>query len=368
MGHVLFTPQAKTTSPLALPEGAAGEARSNQMFNEIRDSRRNVEINVGKACNNRCVFCIDGMPKREERLYMPWEDMKAELEFWHASGSRSVGFLGGEPTTYRWIGESIAHAKALGFTRIAIATNATRLRLLHFTDKLLDAGLTRVTISMHGHTPALEDKITRVPGVWAKKVDAIRYLVKRKKEGALPDGLSVNPVIHGWNYRALPAMMKFFYDDLGLDDMRINFVRPEGYGEGDPDITPTYKQVVPFLIKAIVLSEKHWKTQTFTFGGFPLCVLPPSLRNNEYLLKKYMGEYRDLSTDCSVRQEGEGFGIEKVADGRSRFNWQDRKRFDLKHAPDACQTCSKVSLCEGVWKGYVDIHGQKEFTPIPADT
>ncbi|MGC6514314.1 MAG: radical SAM protein [Myxococcota bacterium] len=364
MAHALFNQSAKSNSPLAKPTEAAGEARENQLFNEIRDVRRNVEINIGKACNNRCVFCIDGLPKREDRSYMPYEDMRRELKFWYDSGSRSVGFLGGEPTTYPWIVQSTAYARELGFTRIAIATNATKLRLRHFTDKLLDAGLTRVTISMHGHTAELEERLTRVPKVYAKKCEAIRYLVEKKKEGYLPDGLSVNIVLNGWNYRALPKMMRFFYDDLGLDDLRINFVRPEGYAEGDPEICPPFPKVVPYLIKAIALSERHWKRETFTFGGFPLCTLPPALRNNETLLKRYMGEYRDLSTDCSVRQEGDGFGIEQIEDGRSRFNWQDRKRFDLKNAPDACHTCSKVHLCEGVWRGYIDIHGDDEFTPV----
>lgn len=364
MAHALFRADAKTTSPLPVPTGPAGEARQNQVYNPIRDTRRNVEINIGKACNNRCVFCIDGMPKREDRSYMPWEDMERELRFWAESGSRSVGFLGGEPTTYPHIVQSVALAKELGFTRIALATNATRLRLTHFTDKLLEAGLTRTTISMHGHTAELEDKITRVPGVYAKKVDAIRYLLKKKEDGFLADGVSVNIVLNGWNYRHLLHMMKFFYDDLGLPDLRVNFVRPEGYAEGDPEITPTYTQVVPYLVKAIALSEAHWKRKTFTFGGFPLCVLTPKLRNDDRLLKKYMGEYRDLSTDCSVRQEGDGFGIEEVKDGRSRFNWQDRKRFDLKQAPAACSACSKVDLCEGVWKGYVDIHGEGEIRAI----
>lgn len=364
MGHALFNEAKKTTSPLAKPTEKAGEARSNQLFNEIRDTRRNIEINVGKACNNRCVFCIDGLPKREERVYISWEDMQRELKFWHDSGSRSVGFLGGEPTTYRHLPESVAYAKELGFTRIAIATNAVKLRKPEYSDLLINNGLTRVTISMHGHTAELEERLTRVPKVYQKKVDAIHHLAQRKREGFLQDGLSVNIVINGWNYKHLPQMMNFFYRDLGLDDLRINFVRPEGYAEGDPDICVPYKKVVPYLVKAVVLSERHFKRETFTFGGFPLCVLPPALRGNEYLLKKYMGEYRDLSTDCSVKQDGAGFGIEQINDGRSRFNWQDRKRFDLKTAPAACSSCSKVTLCEGVWAGYIDIHGDKEIVAL----
>ena len=173
------------------------KAPSNQPFNPLRDQRRNIEINIGKACNNRCVFCLDGMPKKEDRSYMDFNLMKSELERWYQDGHRSVGFLGGEPTTYPKIVQSVAYAKELGFSRIAIATNATKLRLKHFTDKLLDAGLTRITISMHGHTAELEDKLTRVPGNFEKKCTAIRYLNEKRKQGYLQDGLSVNIVLNG---------------------------------------------------------------------------------------------------------------------------------------------------------------------------
>ena len=92
-------------------DDAVWEARNNQKENEIRDSRRNVEINVGKACNNRCVFCMDGLPKQEDRSYMPIEEMQAEIERWAASGHQSLGFLGGEPTTYPWLPQAIRYAK-----------------------------------------------------------------------------------------------------------------------------------------------------------------------------------------------------------------------------------------------------------------
>ncbi len=356
---------------------------NNQPTNPDRDPRRNVEINVGKACNNRCMFCMDGLPKREDRSYMPFAQMQAELERWYADGSRSVGFLGGEPTTYPSIADAIAKAREIGFTRIAIATNATKLRLTHFTDKLLDAGLTRVTISMHGHTADLEDRLTRVPGNFEKKCAAIRYLVKKRESGFLPDGLSVNIVLNGWNYAHLTRMMQFFYGKMGIDDIRVNFIRPEGYAEGDSDLTPPYKDVVPALIKAIILNEQHFK-RVFTFGGFPYCVLPSSLRNNQDLLRRYMGEYRDLSTDCSIRSDGgdltppgmtpdptswvQGPKSSVVTfddqENRARFNWQERKKHDLKGQPDACSVCDFEPVCEGVWKAYLEIYGPGDFRAL----
>ncbi len=356
----------------------------NQPTNPDRDDRKNVEINIGKACNNRCVFCIDGLPKREDRSYMDFGQMQRELERWYADGYRSVGFLGGEPTTYPRIVDSVAYARQLGYSRIAIATNATKLRLRHFADAILDAGLTRITVSMHGHTADLEDRLTRVPGNFDKKVAALRYLKhKQDTEGALRDGLSVNIVLNGWNAPHLPKMMQFFYRRLGLRDLRVNYIRPEGYAEGDADLTPRYADITPVLVKAILLNEHHFK-RTFTFGGVPMCVLPKALRSSEALLRKYMGEYRDLSTACSIRSGGgDVMPPEQVPPGkargkhfpstvvaydaaeqRARFNWQDRKREDLKDRPPPCRACRLGDVCEGVWKGYLDIWGHDELRPV----
>ncbi len=362
----------------------------NQPVSTHRDPRKNVEINLGKACNNRCVFCIDGLPKAEDRSYMPWPALREELDRWAAEGYRSVGFLGGEPTTHPQICEAVAHARSVGFTRVAIATNATKLRLPNFVDRILTAGLTRITVSMHAHTADLEDRLTRVPGNFEKKCAALTGLVARKRADpqVLPDGLSVNIVLNGWNHRYLPQMLRFFYDKIGVDDIRANFIRPEGYAEGSLDLTPPFPEVVPNLIKAIILAERHFQ-KVFTFGGFPLCVLPPALRADRELLSRTMGEFRDLSTACSVRSDGgdlvapgqsfvEGSWVSHAKSSavfytpeerRARFNWQDRKQLDLKGKPETCAPCELRHACEGVWKGYLQIRHDAGLHPLRlADT
>jgi MoaA/NifB/PqqE/SkfB family radical SAM enzyme len=333
-------------------------------MNETRDLRKNVEINVGKICNNKCVFCLDGMPATEMRRYLPWPEMQAEILRWYEAGNRSLGFLGGEPTTYPWILDGIRYARELGYTRVTIATNGTKLWRHDFVDKLLDAGLTRVTMSMHGHTPALEDALTQVPGNFEKKVSGLRYLLARRDAGALRDNVSVNVVVNAWNYRYLPAILRFFYE-LGLDDVRANFVRAEGYAETNTSLVPRYTDVVPYVIKAMLLNEHRYK-RTFTLGGFPLCVLPMELLTNRALARRTVGEVRDLDTDCSIKTTNdEGLqGVAQVENGRARFNWQDRKRHDLKRKVAACRGCSYDAVCEGVWKEYLQIHGDGELRRI----
>jgi len=331
---------------------------------DLRDDRKNVEINVGKACNSRCVFCLDGDPSERDRAFMPLSELRAELGRWRQEGYESVGFLGGEPTLYPDLVPAVAHAAELGYSRIALATNALVLHDRQRCDRLIAAGLTRVTLSMHGHTAALEDRLTGVPGAFDKKCQAIGHLQDWRRRGRLRDGLSVNVVLNGLNQGHLPRLLRFFFDELGLDDLRANFVRPEGRAARDEQLTPRFTAVVPQLMKAVILNEHHFH-KVFTFAGMPLCVLPDALLASSHLLHKSLGDvYRDLQTDCSIRSEGYDDGVSKVEGGRARFNWQDRKRFDLKHQAEACTRCEANPICEGVWRDYLDRYGCDELTAL----
>ena len=68
------------TSPVPVPR------EGNQPVSPFRDPRRNVEINIGKTCNNKCVFCLDGMPTKEDKAFMPFEEMVSELNRYRAEG------------------------------------------------------------------------------------------------------------------------------------------------------------------------------------------------------------------------------------------------------------------------------------------
>jgi MoaA/NifB/PqqE/SkfB family radical SAM enzyme len=210
----------------------------------------------------------------------------------------------------------------------------------------------------------LEDRLTRVPGAFQKKCAAIELLREHRDRGELRDGVSVNAVLNGLNYRHLPKMLRFFFEQLRLSDLRVNFIRPEGNAEGDAELTPPLTAVMPVLAKAIVLNEYHFK-KTFTFGGVPMCVLPPELLRSHHLLRRYMGDvYRDLDTDCSIRAEGYDDGVSRIEGGRARFNWRERKRFDLKHQLETCHECQAADLCEGVWRNYLDLYGGDEFAAL----
>ncbi|MEK6606046.1 MAG: radical SAM protein [Myxococcota bacterium] len=319
--------------------------------------RRNLELNIGRACNNHCVFCVSGKAVKDERMWVPPDKAKHEVKVAFDRGCRSLGFLGGEPSIYPHLVEVTQYARELGYTRVALATNAMVFDNAEYARKVVEAGVTRATISFHAHTRKLEHVITKVPNAFDRKVKAIENLLALKREGRLPDNVSVNPVINSINFRHLPGMVRFFAR-LGLDDVRFNFIRNHGNAEDDGSLCPTFTDLRPYLERIVEENEAKHRI-TVTFGELPYCAMPWALHTNRELFRRYVGELHDYITDVAIFASPR-----QPDDGLYRFNWQDSKRNDLKMKVDACQTCRYLEPCEGVWRTYVDLHGDREIRPV----
>lgn len=335
------------------------------------DARRNLELNVGMACNNACVFCVSGLPEgKESRRWLPLDKARRELQVAYDAGCRSVGFLGGEPTIYPDLVPAVQFARELGYTRIAVCSNGMKYDDPAFVRTLVDAGVTRFAVSVHSHRPELELELIKVPDGLERKVAGLKNLLAEKAAGRLPDNVSINPVLNKKTYKHVVEFIEFF-TALGIDDIRFNFIRPEGKAEVTEgglaadnevarDVVPTFTEVAPYIRRAIVANEKRFRIH-LTFGEMPLCGLPSELLSNPRLLKKYVGEFQDLTTDVALfaaprKQEGQ--------DGLDRFNWQDRKRDFLKQSVRACGSCRYHGTCFGVARGYVGLYGEREFRPL----
>ena len=101
------------------------------------------ELNIGRACNSRCVFCVSRQVSQEEKVWLPLEKARDEVRLAFEQGCRALGFLGGEPTIYPHLEEVIRYGRELGYQRVALATNGLLLARAAVVEKLIDAGVTR---------------------------------------------------------------------------------------------------------------------------------------------------------------------------------------------------------------------------------
>jgi MoaA/NifB/PqqE/SkfB family radical SAM enzyme len=320
---------------------------------------RGLELNLGLACQSQCVFCMSGRAMPAERRFLPLARARAEIDRARAAGCGALGFLGGEPTLYKSLVTVVRHARAAGFDRITIATNGLRLADAAYARTLAGAGLTRCTLSLHSHRAELEDRLTGIPGAFARKVAAVRNLVALRDAGLLPHGVAINALVMRPNLRHLPAMTRAFRA-LGVRDVRFNSMRREGRALDHPDLLPRFRDVTPQLLRLVEANERR-PGLTVSFGDFPHCVLPWPLLVNPALFRAYVGEHHDLVTDVSL-----SYAPPRDEVRTTRFNWQDYKLADLKLKPAACAGCRLGPGCEGVWRSYVEVHGTGEIRAVSA--
>lgn len=320
---------------------------------------RRVEIHLGTLCNNLCAFCMSSMNRDHHEPWAALDRVREELRHFRGKGCRSAGFLGGEPTVYPYIVESIAYAKSLGYDRIALCTNGTRMSDPAFCAALTDAGLSRVTLSVHSHRAEIEDgPITGVPGNLSRKIAAIKNLLALKLKGKLPGNIALNPVLCRPNLDEMEDFIAFF-GAMGLDDIRFNYIWPQGEARGDRRWIPAFKEAMPKIARIMLLNEKRLRKH-LTFGGVPKCALllagvkGPML---EHLAAKYLDEAGfDPDNDVSMAT--------KNGPMPDRFVWQQVKKDTLKAKGPDCVRCAHQGRCEGVWGSYGELYGFSELTPL----
>lgn len=320
---------------------------------------RRVEVHLGTLCNNRCAFCMSGVERDHKEPWAEFSRVKEELRHFRAQGCRAAGFLGGEPTVYPEILEAVAYAKGLGYDRISLCTNGTRLSDPAFCADLAKAGLTRVTMSVHSHRAELEDgPLTGVPGNLARKVAALKNLTALRGKGLFPDGLALNPVLCRPNLDELEEFVEFF-GELGLDDIRFNFIWPQGAALNDPAWVPTFREAMPRVVKLMLVNEKRLRKH-LTFGGVPKCALSLAGIGGplaDHLAARYLDEAGfDPDNDVSLAT--------KKGPMPDRFVWQKVKRDRLKTRAPACADCAEAARCEGVWGTYAELYGLDELRPL----
>ena len=315
---------------------------------------QHVEINIGKICNSKCLFCYDATLAPKNKKWISREEVEKELNYFFKKGFRSVDFVGGEPSIYPHIIEVIKKAKELGYRRIVIATNGKRFSDFSFAKKVIEAGLNRVTVSVHSSKKEVEDYLTTIPGSFEQKIKGIQNLIYFKNKNFFKYGLSLNPLIHRKNYQNLENLVIYF-KKLGIDNFRFNFLRPEGKAYKNKKISVSFSEIKPYILRLINFNERVAKVW-LNFGGIPFCMYPKIVIKTSYLFRKYVGELHDLPTEVVT------FFIRNLAKTRQSFNWQEKKRNFLKTKLECCENCRFNGICEGIWKSYLETYGSGEFS------
>ncbi len=189
---------------------------------EVKDAaakRKRHWVRITRACNNRCLFCLDR--ENQNGSIFPMETIVADLKKGLASGAKRVVLSGGDPTVHPKLCEIIVKAKTLGYDHVQIITNGRMLAYEKFAKDLKAAGLDEVTLSLHSH---IEKDFERMGGIKGSYRQALAGLLNAQKQGFI---VSVDIVINKINYKTLKATLQF-YIRLGVSEFDLLYPIPFG--------------------------------------------------------------------------------------------------------------------------------------------
>lgn len=316
---------------------------------------RHIEINLGRLCNNLCIFCMirEGKGDSKHRIFANAEKVKKEIDKFSKEDYNSLGFLGGEPSIYPSLSEIVSYARDKGFSRITIVSNGRRYSDKGFVKNLIDSGVTRFCVSIHSHLPEVEDRLTGVKGGFSQKIAGIRNLVEFRKANFIKEDIAISLVLNKKNYKGIMSTLSFF-NSLGVRDFRVNFIRPEGRALANfEELVPRYSQFAKYLHEIFQFSDK--KGIRVSLGDMPLCMVGNIEKN-----LRFIGELKDhINMVVSFDNTGK-----KGKPSKETFLWRDRRKNEHKIKGKKCRICRYDVLCEGPWKNYAEKFGFDEFKPI----
>jgi len=179
-----------------------------------------------------------------------------------------VVFTGGEPTIREDLPELVSYAKDLGYSLIQIQSNGRMFCYEKFVKRLIRAGVTEFSSSIHGHSAEIHESQTRSKGSFLQTKQGIENLVKLEQK------VLTNSVITKFNYMFLPDLSEFLIK-LNVDQFQFAFVHPCGNAwENFESVVPKKSEVAPYVHKALDIAiNSGYKAGKVMVEAFPFCFM-----------------------------------------------------------------------------------------------
>ncbi len=279
-----------------------------------------IELVTHLQCNCSCRVCPTA--RMLDNSAFSTDEMASWLANARKVGARGVWFGGGEPTLHHGLVNAVKTAKDLGYRNILLQTNGLRLAYDHYLERLSNAGLNMVSLSLKGADSQSHDYMTRVPGSFELLTEAAKNLVDEK----IP--INADILVTSHSVRHLRSMIELAADletasvtlmlvsMHGLDRKEDHHWLPEPqllseHVEAAMDTALSLGLKITSLhIPPCLLAKRH-RENYFHAGRYGLLVVPPS---QEAFMAETSptegGNYLEQCQSCSERQDCLGFSSE----------------------------------------------------------
>ncbi len=209
---------------LIRPEGACPvhelELESLMPFSTRPSAPYRMDLAVTYRCNNDCAHCYNARERNFPELNTEqWFKILDQL--WEL-GVPHIVFTGGEATLRNDLPELIAHAESNGQIT-GLNTNARRLSDEQYVQKLVDAGLDHVQVTVESCDEQIHNDMMRAKGAFKQTIAGLK--------NALNNDLYVmtNTTMLRTNVHTIPDTLDFLAD-IGVPTIGLNALIYSGHG------------------------------------------------------------------------------------------------------------------------------------------
>ncbi|MCK5025592.1 MAG: radical SAM protein [Nanoarchaeota archaeon] len=279
---------------------------------------KRIDLVLSMECNQRCTFCFNhAIKKRYDKEKFSLNNLKMTLEKGVKEGITSVSISGGEPTISKDFFQVLNLASRLGYKDIRVITNGMMFYYDAFAKKASKMGINQICVSLHGNSPEIHDKFTKVKGSFEKVIKGIKNIKKYFKNIQL----TAHVVLTKETTSILEEHTRFLID-LGFD--AVNFLYLMANSELNSKLAPNSTLVKEKLEKVI---EQYKDDIYIHIGYLEPCLLPG--------YEKYF--------------DTNDFDMEFISNCNELFEDWKQTLLDNKSMTEECHNCKFSNICMGHW-------------------
>ena len=208
---------------------------------------------VTRACAYACVHCRADAMHTPDPNELTTEESLRLIDRLAEFGSPILIFTGGDPMMRKDLHELIAYAAQKGL-RCSLTPTVTALPTTARLEKVRDAGIRRIALSLDAPRPEIHDNFRQVKGSWQRTMDILH------RAQSIGVSVQVNTTVAKHNVDILDEMVPFL-QEVGAVQWSLFFLVPTGRAQAENMISPEQHERVfnwlydlsktaPFDIKA----------------------------------------------------------------------------------------------------------------------
>lgn len=288
-----------------------------------------LDVILNYDCNLACDYCTISPEMRPRALTT--QQVVTALREGRTAGFDAVSFTGGEPTMRGDLLGLLSASRQLGFGDRKVQTNGLMLAQQDNLTRLLDAGLTRLHISVHTHQEAAYEKLVRREGTWALMKKAVERAVASKVT------LVIDLILKSDTWERLPSAIEWLRA-LGVREVHLWYVSLTDGNAGNTASSMRMTQVMP-TVQHVLRSAGELTIRSL---HIPRCLLGVDFASHAY----------DPGAD-RVR----------VVSPDATFDLKDSRLAGRVHVA-ACEGCRFREVCPGIRSDYLEQYGDSEFRAV----